>query len=256
MTAGDELGAGSPATNVAGVALNLGTVRSSAIAAAVVIGVGLWARHRVTAGRPGPVQLAWETAVGVIDRRMPSGSSRTNNMVVPLAISLFGFILVANSLRVVPGTSGWLPTATADLNLTVALAIIVMVAVHAASIRSRGLAGYFKHYLQPHWALAPLNVLQELIRPVTLALRLFGTAFAGGLVIALIGELIPPAVAPLPHVIWSLFDLGIGVMQAFIYSLLTVLYYESAIEGAADSPTLPPLYRPLAAQSAGQAKEP
>ncbi|MGH3601223.1 MAG: F0F1 ATP synthase subunit A [Pseudonocardiaceae bacterium] len=231
----DDLAAGSGAVNVAGVTFNAGTLRATVIAAVVVVGLGVWVRCRITAGRPGRLQLAWEAVVGGLDQRVSDSTGRPRALVVPLAVALFAFILVANLLRVVPGTSGFLPNATADLNLTVALTVVVLVVTHVAAIRARGATGYLRHYLEPYWWLAPINVLTEMVRPVTLALRLFGTAFAGGLGVALIGELIPPAVAPLPHAVWALFDLAIGVMQAVIFALLAVLYYESAV----GSPALP-----------------
>jgi F-type H+-transporting ATPase subunit a len=94
-----------------------------------------------------------------------------------------------------------------------------------------------RHYLQPYWWLLPINLISELVRPITLALRLFATAFAGAMVVALIGELIPPPVAPVPHVIWGLFDLGVGVMQASIFALLALFYYEAALgEPASERP--------------------
>ena len=225
-----------------GLPLNTQTLAASAIAATVVVGFGLWTRFRTTSASPGRMQLAWESVIETLDRRLETATGRPGGAAVPLVISLFLFILVANSLRVIPATSGWLPTATADLDLTVALALIVFVVVHVAAIRSRGVKGYLRHLCQPYWWLAPLNLLSEMIRPVTMALRLFGTGFAGGLILALIGELIPPAVAPIPHAIWSLFDLAIGILQAVIFSLLALLYYESAVDHRATPLHHPPIH--------------
>lgn len=217
-------------TEVFGVGLHLGTIRASVVAGLVVVALGLWARFTATAGVPGRLQLAWETAVSAVDHRV--GGAR-GAVVVPLSVTLFVFILVANWLHVLPGSSGVIPTPTADLNLTAALALAVVVIVHGSAIRARGLHGYLRHYLWPRWWMAPLNVLQELVRPVTLALRLFGTAFAGALIIALVGELFPPAAAPIPHAAWMVFDLALGAAQAFIFALLSVLYYEAAVDDSA-----------------------
>jgi F-type H+-transporting ATPase subunit a len=222
-------------TNLLGVGFDAGTVRATAIAAGIVVIAGLLARRRVTSRVPGRLQLAAETLIDLVERQLPPSLGR-RRAVVPLALSLFAFILVANTLRAIPGTSKLLPTPTADLNLTVALAVVVIVTVHTASIRARGLGGYLHHYVEPYWWLAPINILEELVRPLTLALRLFGTAFAGGLMLALIGELIPAGAAPLPHVVWALFDLAVGVMQAFIFALLTVIYYRSAVTTDVEQP--------------------
>ena len=88
----------------------------------------------------------------------------------------------------------------------------------------------------------PLEILQDLLKPVTLALRLFGNIFAGGIMLALISGLVGLTLGPLPigsfltivfNVIWKLFDtMFLGGLQAFIFALLTVLYFGMA--GAGD----------------------
>ena len=110
-------------------------------------------------------------------------------------MALFFFILIANWLemhpdRAQPRRSHLLPAPTADTNLTYALAALVIVSVWVFGIRQKGLKGYFKHFLEPFPILLPLNILEELVKPITLALRLFGNIFAGGIMLALIG-LIP-----------------------------------------------------------------
>jgi F-type H+-transporting ATPase subunit a len=78
--------------------------------------------------------------------------------------------------------------------------------------------------------MAPLTILEELIKPFTLALRLFGNIFAGGIMISLIG-LMPIYVRWLPSTMWQLFDMFIGLIQAFIFALLTILYFGMAAAG-------------------------
>jgi F-type H+-transporting ATPase subunit a len=105
---------------------------------------------------------------------------------------------------------------------------MAMVGVWIYGIRERGLKGYLKHFLEPYPALLPLNILEELTKPITLALRLFGNIFAGGIMIGLIA-LIPLYAMWLPNLIWKLFDtLFLGAIQAFIFALLTVLYFGMA----------------------------
>jgi F-type H+-transporting ATPase subunit a len=93
--------------------------------------------------------------------------------------------------------------------------------------------GYFKHFLEPFPILLPLNILEELVKPITLALRLFGNIFAGGIMLALIG-LIPIYALWAPNLLWKLFDMFIGGIQAFIFALLAVLYF--AMAGAGHGP--------------------
>ena len=93
--------------------------------------------------------------------------------------------------------------------------------------------GYFGHFLEPFPVLLPLTILEELIKPITLALRLFGNIFAGGIMLALIG-LMPAYLLWAPNLVWKAFDMFIGLIQAFIFALLTVLYFAMAGAGHGD----------------------
>ena len=73
-----------------------------------------------------------------------------------------------------------------------ALALIVIFLVHYNSVKARGGRGYFKHYAQPYAALTPINIIEEITKPITLTFRLFGNIFSGVLMIAVIVTLIPP----------------------------------------------------------------
>ena len=84
--------------------------------------------------------------------------------------------------------------------------------------------------------LFPLNFIEELVKPFTLALRLFGNIFAGGLMLSIIGLIPVPVNWPL-QIVWKLFDMAIGGIQAFIFALLTVIYYAQASESHADEDT-------------------
>jgi F-type H+-transporting ATPase subunit a len=160
--------------------------------------------------------------------------------VVPLAVTLFFFILIANWIELIPlGSHVHAPTA--DVNTTYALAIMVIVVVHATGFRRNGFVGYLKTFGHGPKLLVPLHVLQEFIKPVTLALRLFGNIFSGGIMLSIIG-LFPVFILWAPNTLWKAFDLFIGLIQAFIFSLLTILYFESATPheaaGHAEDPKL------------------
>jgi F-type H+-transporting ATPase subunit a len=75
----------------------------------------------------------------------------------------------------------------------------------------------------------PINVVEELAKPISLSLRLFGNIFAGGILVALIG-LFPPYVLWAPNAVWKAFDLFVGAIQAFIFALLTILYFSQSME--------------------------
>ena len=77
--------------------------------------------------------------------------------------------------------------------------------------------------------LAPINIVEELAKPISLALRLFGNIFAGGILVALIA-MFPWYIQWAPNAIWKTFDLFVGLIQAFIFSLLTILYFSQSME--------------------------
>lgn len=216
-----------------GMTFNADTIWSTVIAGLVVLGLGFWMRSKVTSKVPSKIQLMWEAIVGEVTRQVEENLGRVNPFVVPLAIALFVFILVSNWFELIP-SAHLLPSPTADVNLTYALALLVIVGVHIFSVRERGLKGYVKHYFQPNPIMFPLNLIEEIVKPFTLALRLFGNIFAGGIMIAIIG-LIPIWALWGPNFIWKLFDMFIGLIQAFIFALLTVIYFGMAGEGHGDA---------------------
>jgi F-type H+-transporting ATPase subunit a len=218
--------------------VNIDTISSTVIAALIVLGLGFWLRSQLTKSEdhvPTKLQLIWESVVGEVNRQVEDNLGRVHPYVAPLAISLFFFILIANWLELVPSKLNedgphLLAAPTADTNLTYALAAITIVSVWVYGIRTKGVKGYFSHFMEPFPVLLPLNILEELVKPITLALRLFGNIFAGGIMLALIG-LIPIWAAWLPNILWKSFDMFIGGIQAFIFALLAVLYFAMAGAG-------------------------
>jgi F-type H+-transporting ATPase subunit a len=235
-----------PEGHLLGMTLNLDTIRVTVVAGLIVIALGFWVRSALTKETPDHVptkiQLVWETIVGEVTAQVEANLGKVNPFVVPLAVALFFFILISNWLELIPTelnkSTHLLPSPTADTNLTYAMAIMVMVGVWTFSIRERGFKGWVKHYFEPVPWMFPLEVLQDLLKPVTLALRLFGNIFAGGIMLALIAGMVSLAPAHIPvggfltvvfNVIWKLFDtLFLGGLQAFIFALLTVLYFGMA----------------------------
>lgn len=214
-----------------GLTFNIDTIYTTIIAGSVVILLGLIVRWNVSSTNPGKIQIIWETIVNEVTRQVEGALGKVDQYVIQLAIALFTFILVANWMELIPSGEDpkILPAPTADTNLTYALALLVIVGVHRHSIRRRGLKGYFKSYGHNGMFLLPLTVLEEIVKPFTLALRLFGNIFAGGIMLAIIG-LVPVWGLWAPNILWKLFDMFIGLIQAFIFALLTVLYYGIAGE--------------------------
>ncbi|MBV8540729.1 MAG: F0F1 ATP synthase subunit A [Pseudonocardiales bacterium] len=220
-----------PAWHVFGLTINADTVISTVIAAVIVLGFGLYLAAKATAKVPSGLQLVFETVTDQVERQVESNIGiRTAPFVVPLAISLFFFILIANWLSILPHTwEEYVRPPTADVNLTFAMAILVMVMVWVTGVRVRG-RGYFRHFVEPYPAMLPLYVIEELTKPVTLSLRLFGNILAGTVMVSVLA-LMPVAVLWLPTAAWKLFDLFIGLLQALIFALLTILYFGFAAGG-------------------------
>ena len=224
-----------------GMTFNVDTIISTLVAGVLVLLLGFWATRSLTKKTddhvPTKVQILWELVVGEVNKQVEDNLGKVHPYVAPLAISLFFFILFCNWLELLPTELNHdvhlLPAPTADTNLTYALAALAMVSVWVYGIRQKGLKGYLKHFTEPFPVLLPLNILEELIKPITLALRLFGNIFAGGIMLALIG-LIPLYALWAPNILWKAFDAVIGVIQAFIFALLTVLYFAMAGAGHGD----------------------
>ena len=241
-----------PEGHFLGMTFNLDTIWVTVVAGAIVVALGFWARNKLTEETtdhiPTKIQLLWETIIKEVTTQVESNLGKVNPFVVPLATALFFFILISNWIEVIPTELNknvhLLPSPTADTNLTYAMAFLVIAGVWTFGIREKGLKGYLKHFLEPYPVLLPLNILEELVKPITLALRLFGNIFAGGIMIALIAGMVSLVPANIPvgpfltvvfNVIWKLFDtIFLGGLQAFIFALLTVLYFGMAGAGHDD----------------------
>jgi F-type H+-transporting ATPase subunit a len=222
-----------------GMTVNTDTVLSTAIAGVIVLALAFFLRAKVTStGVPSGVQLFWEAITVQMRGQIESAiGMRIAPFVLPLAVTIFVFILTSNWLSVLPlqyeenGHSVELLTpAAGDINYVLALALFVFVCYHGAGIWRRGIIGHPIKLLKGHVAfLAPINLVEELAKPISLSLRLFGNIFAGGILVSLIA-LFPAWIMWAPNAIWKSFDLFVGAIQAFIFSILTILYFSQAME--------------------------
>ena len=223
-----------------GMTVNTDTIYATALAAAITLALAFFLRVKVTStGVPSGVQLFWESITiqmrGQIEQAI---GMKIAPFVLPLAVTLFVFILIANWISVLPvqygtangGTGELLKPPASDINFVLALALFVFICYHAAGIWRRGIIGHPIKVLKGHVAfLAPINLVEEIAKPISLSLRLFGNIFAGGIMVALIA-LFPPYIMWAPNAIWKTFDLFVGLIQAFIFALLTILYFSQSME--------------------------
>ncbi|MEI8148684.1 MAG: F0F1 ATP synthase subunit A [Actinomycetes bacterium] len=229
-----------PFAHLFGLTIDIDIVASSVLAAAIVLGLFFAAANKAKKndGVPGKLQLSFEILIEQIGELAESAIGKKHyKRFMPLSLTIFLFILVSNWLGALPaimvnihgGEYELLPPPTSDVNLPLAMAMVVIIWVNFESIRARGIGGYAAHFFQPFKALAPINLIEEIIKPVTMTFRLFGNMFSGLLMIMVMTTLLPIYALPFGELIWKPFDMGIGVIQAFIFMLLTILYFGMAM---------------------------
>ena len=114
-----------------------------------------------------------------------------------------------------------------DSSTTVSFAIVTIILVQIIGIKKQGLGGYVKHFFQPNPFLFPLNVIEELVKPVSLSLRLFANMFGEKTAVAVLFLMIP-LVVPTPVMLLGLI---MGLIQALVFSLLTAVYIANFVQG-------------------------
>ncbi|MCE5242747.1 MAG: F0F1 ATP synthase subunit A [Syntrophobacteraceae bacterium] len=173
-------------------------------------------------------QNFFEVVVTGIEDFMIGVTGEEGRFLFPLIATLGLFILVSNYLGMIPGFF----SPTANLNTTGACALIVVVFTHVVGVKFHG-AKYLKHFLGPVWWLMPLilpiEIIGHLARVLSLSIRLFGNVFGEELVLGILFFLAGLYLAPLPMMFLGLFT---GLIQAFIFSLLSMMYFAGAIEEA------------------------
>jgi F-type H+-transporting ATPase subunit a len=215
--------------------LNIDTVGTTVLAAVVVLALGFYVARRASIGRPSKIQIAWEVLLNYVGDLVEQNLGPQYRRVTPVGVTIFALVLVANWVEILPGlfhNTDFLPSPTADVNLCYALAAYVLVVTNFAAFRARGFVGFFGRFFAKPRFMFPIRMIEEIANPVSLALRLFGNLFAGGIMIQLLIAF--PIIAFVPSlaftIVWKLFDMFIGVVQAFIFALLTILYYQFATD--------------------------
>ncbi len=166
------------------------------------------------------LELFVEAILNLIEDMSPGNGRKF----LPLVGTFALFIGTSDVAGLVPG----LKSPTSDFNTTLALALIVFFAVPFYGIRTRGLKNYLKSYLSPSPILAPFHIISEITRTVSLALRLFGNIMGEEIIIAIL-FLLSPLFLPLPMMLFSIFT---GIIQAYIFTVLTVVYLSAAVESS------------------------
>jgi F-type H+-transporting ATPase subunit a len=171
---------------------------------------------------PGRLQNVLELFVEAIINLIEGMSPGNGKKFLPLVGTLALFIGTANLAHLVPG----LKAPTSDFNTAFSLALVVFFAVPFYGIATRGLKNYFKEYISPSPILLPFHIISEITRTFSLALRLFGNILGEEIIIGIL-FLLAPLFVPVPMMLFSIFT---GIIQAYIFTILTVVYLSSAVE--------------------------
>lgn len=196
------------------------TVVNTWIVMAVLIGLALLLRREYQL-YPDKVQNIIETIVEGFSSLVSSTMGEKRLGFMPYMVTLFMFISFANLL----GLFGLRPP-TADVNGTLGLGLLTFFAIHFYGLKFKGL-GHIKGLAQPFILFLPLNIISELAKPISLSFRLFGNIFGGAVIMALIGGAISLFVPVLPSLYFELFT---GLLQSFIFVMLTMVFITLAIE--------------------------
>lgn len=189
----------------------------------VILVLGSWLITRQLSVKP-PLSR-WQTTLEIIveqiQKQIRDASDRQSDQFLPFIGTLFLFIAMANLLTIVPGYQ----SPAGSLSTTAALALCVFVAVPIYGIKNVGLGSYLRHYIQPTPLMLPFNLISEISRTVSLAIRLFGNIMSTSLLVAILVSIVPlffPAVM-------TLFGLLIGVIQAYVFAILAMVYIASGM---------------------------
>jgi F-type H+-transporting ATPase subunit a len=256
------------------MAINVDSVLFTLLLSAVFLFFFLRTARKATSGVPGKFQAGVEMVVGFVDGLVRETFHGRSKLIAPLAITIFCVVFLMNFMDMIP--VDWLPGAwmkanelaghdpqhaylrevpTADLNTTLGLSLMVFLLIQVFGISHKGFGTFFKEaFTAPFHAegtvmkilLAPANVLlrviEELVRPLSLTLRLFGNMYAGELIFILIALMTWNAalssgmtyvMAPLQFIsgfVWTAFHILVITLQAFIFMMLTIVYLSMAAE--------------------------
>ncbi len=197
---------------------NTETIAMTWIVMAALVLFGLLATRRI-GFVPNPFQIVGEILVSTFYGLTKEAlNEEMAKKYFPLICSLFMFVLLANWLGVIPKLS----EPTKDLNTPLGLGIMGFLIAHHSGIRTKGFKAYVKEYFEPIFFMAPLNVIGEVAKVVSISFRLFGNIMGGAIIILVVSHLIYSV--GLPPVLICFFSLFIGTIQAFVFTMLTLVY--------------------------------
>lgn len=216
-----------------GLYFNLANILMITIASAIVFIIAVLSTRRL-AMKPTGIQnfMEWilDFVKGIINSTMDWKDGGRFHV---LGITLLMYVFVANMLglpfSVVVGNELWWKSPTADPVITLTLAVMVVGLSHYYGVKLKGTAEYGKEFFKPFWFMFPIKIIEEFANTLTLGLRLYGNIYAGEILLGLLAASLATGVgghlaAAVPMLIWQGFSVFVGAIQAFIFTMLTMVY--------------------------------
>lgn len=242
--------------------IHMDTFGFSLILGLLFVGVFAYVARKATSGVPGRLQNFVEMIVEMVDNQIKDAFHGKSKVIGPLSLTIFCWVFLMNAMDLLPVDllpmlSQWIGytffgmdphhvylrvVPTADVNLTFAMSLTVLLMIIGFSIAAKGLFGWIKElFTAPFHAestlmiilLAPVNlafqIVEMIAKPISLALRLFGNMYAGELIFILIA-LLPWWVNWILGTPWAIFHILVITLQAFVFMMLTIVYLSLAVE--------------------------
>ncbi|BBK25686.1 MULTISPECIES: F0F1 ATP synthase subunit A [Dialister] len=206
-----------------GMQVNMDTIFTTWLTALIVFLV-VFAASRGKKLVPTGVQNCVEILVEGLLSQFEKNVGPKYRQVVPALLTLFLFILTANQLGLLP-TEHLTASPTSDINTTLGLALAVTLLIHVLFIANQGVGKWIKHFFEPFPVFVFINLVEEISRPVTLAMRLFGNILAGEILLELLYALCPWLIP----IIWIAFSVFVGCVQAYIFTTLSSVYLKHSL---------------------------
>jgi len=211
-----------PVFEIGGIPISSTVVTTWVMMAILFVVVFFCTRSLTVVPRRGRQHLI-ELVILFIWSVLENAMGREGRRFLPLVGTLFIFILFLNLAWFIPG----LKPPTMDLSTTAAFGVTTIITVQILGITNRGLGQYLKHFISPTPALLPLNLVEELVKPVSLSLRLYGNMFGEKMVVSILAILVP-LIVPVPV---QLLGVLMAFIQAFVFTLLTTTYVTTMVHG-------------------------
>jgi F-type H+-transporting ATPase subunit a len=206
-----------------GMSVNLDTIFTTWLSAIIVF-IVLFAATRKHALVPSGVQNAVEGIIEWLCNQFGNNLGPNYRKVSTVLLTMFAFILTANQIGLLP-TEHLTASPTNDVNTTLGLAIASSLCIHFYYVKNKGFGKWIKHFFQPLAPFVFLNLIEEISKPITLAMRLFGNILAGEILLEVLNNMAPWFVP----MIWIGFSLFVGCIQAYIFTTLSSIYMKESV---------------------------